>query len=94
MAVKQKKIDREIRREFDDEGHLGPVHLTAEVVHEHGQCFMNCKGCGAQWAVAESNGGYVFEQISDGDESCLFDYPGDPEQMQDDWDAAQMAGEE
>lgn len=51
-----------------DEG----AHQNAKPVFEHGQWWINCSTCGAQWSAADSNGKpeFVFERISQGDGYC------------------------
>lgn len=58
----------EIRRAFPA---VGPEHKRIQVDEEHGGQWVTCLGCGGQWSVNESNKGPDFEQVSDGDESCL-----------------------
>ena len=44
------------------------------VVHEHGQPWIECLDCGAQWGVHEAPGsasGLDFEQVSEGDQWCV-----------------------
>jgi hypothetical protein len=57
-----------------EEGGIHDEHVQS--VFEHGQWYINCTACGAQWAVNDAEGGaavcgFDFEQISDGDESCM-----------------------
>lgn len=42
---------------------------------EHGQWWLTCLNCGAQWSVVDASGGssldgFDFELVSEGDESC------------------------
>lgn len=53
-------------------------HAEAEAVYEHGQWWVHCPGCGAQWGAHDASGppstvadGFTFEEVSQGDESCL-----------------------
>jgi hypothetical protein len=53
-------------------------HPEAEAVFEHGQWWVQCPGCGAQWAAQDAEGppstvadGFTFEEVSHGDESCF-----------------------
>lgn len=43
--------------------------------YEHGQWFITCLSCGAQWSVNDAEGRdgdyYQFDEISAGDEYCL-----------------------
>jgi len=53
-----------------------PEHEDALVVHEHGQRWISCGPCGAQWSVNMASKDGIesypdFEQISDGDGWCL-----------------------
>ncbi len=41
-----------------------------QVNDEHGQTWVTCLDCGAQWSVHESNIGLVFEEVSVGDNWC------------------------
>jgi hypothetical protein len=41
------------------------VDLT--VTFEHGQWWVTCGPCGAQWSVHDSDVGFGFEQVSSGD---------------------------
>lgn len=54
---------------------IGGEHENLEVVFEHGQHWINCAACGAQWSVNDCVGGhgiegFDFERVSDGDYSC------------------------
>ena len=47
-----------------------------QVDYEHGQHWITCRPCGAQWSVVDAEGGpaidgFDFEEVSDGDGSCL-----------------------
>lgn len=50
----------------------GAVHQNAQQVFEHGQWWINCSTCGAQWSANDSNAlnGFSFEQVSNGDDFC------------------------
>jgi hypothetical protein len=72
--MKTQKNDPEVKRDvlasFDLEPHSSPVAFF-----EHGQWWVECKSCGAQWGVhdaedARGNEYFDFEQVSDGDGSC------------------------
>lgn len=48
-------------------------HENPETVFEHGQHYINCTACGAQWSVVDAVpgiDGFDFEIITVGDESC------------------------
>lgn len=50
-------------------------HGGADIFFEHGQHYVSCKDCGAQWSVNDAEGygsidGFSFEEIEGGDESC------------------------
>lgn len=48
-----------------------PVHGRISVDFEHGQWWVTCSNCGAQWSVHDADGDkFDFEQVSDGDEFC------------------------
>ncbi len=51
------------------------VHHHLSVDFEHGQWWVSCTDCGAQWSVVDAEGGravegFDLEQVTDGDESC------------------------
>jgi hypothetical protein len=55
---------------------LNQTHHHLSVDFEHGQWWVSCVDCGAQWSVVDAEGGtsldgFDLEQVSDGDESCL-----------------------
>jgi hypothetical protein len=37
---------------------------------EHGQLWIECLNCGAQWSIEETSNGEEFEQVSEGDGYC------------------------
>ncbi len=50
-------------------------HEKAAAVFEHGQTWINCPACGAQWSVVDAVGGvsvdgFGFERVSEGDDYC------------------------
>lgn len=50
-------------------------HHHIDVSFGHGQWWVSCRDCGAQWSVVDQEGGgdidgFGFEQVSEGDESC------------------------
>ena len=48
-------------------------HDNIQAAFEHGQHFINCLACGAQWSVNDSEpgiDGFGFEELSEGDDSC------------------------
>lgn len=45
-------------------------HDNPRVVSEHGQLWVTCSACGAQYSVANTSSGIDFEEVSYGDESC------------------------
>lgn len=46
------------------------VDHRAYQISEHGQEWLSCKDCGAQWSIGESNEGRDYERVSDGDGYC------------------------
>lgn len=58
-------------------GEFGGIHDGhAKAAFEHGQWWVCCANCGAQWSVNDAVGpgsacGFFFEEVSEGDESCL-----------------------
>ena len=56
-----------------DEGLQHESNIAADF--DHGQWFITCLSCGAQWSVndAEDRSGeyYQFDQVSSGDEYCF-----------------------
>lgn len=65
-AAMARRIEKAFKSEPEDH------HENPEVVFEHGQHYINCTACGAQWSVHDANTGtgFSFEKISEGDESC------------------------
>ncbi len=54
---------------------LEPPHKRLSVDFEHGQHWVTCLDCGAQWGAHDSETysgtqGFDFEQVSNGDQSC------------------------
>jgi hypothetical protein len=57
---------------------FGHFHPLAPAVHlgefaeaeEHGQRWLSCVACGAQWAIVATSAGDSIEQVSDGDGFC------------------------
>ncbi len=57
-----------------DKCYITVNHNRLSCDFEHGQWFVTCLHCGSQWSVNDCDpgiDGFDFEQISDGDESCL-----------------------
>jgi len=56
-----------------DEGLQHESNIAADF--EHGQWFITCLSCGAQWSVNDAEGKdgeyYQFDQVSNGDEYCF-----------------------
>jgi len=55
----------------------GPLggHDALNGAFEHGQWWVMCLGCGAQWSVVDAEGGpavdgFDFECVTDGDDTC------------------------
>lgn len=46
---------------------LSDFHPDYSTAFEHGQWWVICK-CGASWSVVDTQDGFDFEQVSDGDE--------------------------
>jgi hypothetical protein len=51
------------------------LHSCLEPIFEHGQWWVTCLPCGAQWAVVDADGGtsvdgFDFEQVSCGESCC------------------------
>jgi hypothetical protein len=72
------------QEDIDQNGEGLSIHLRLEVDFEHGQNFVTCLDCGAQWSVhdvgdqdydpdsgEEYQGTFDFEEVSQGDEYCL-----------------------
>lgn len=45
------------------------IHNTRRVT-EHGQDWLTCLDCGAQWSIVDSNFGEDYEQVTEGDGYC------------------------
>ena len=45
-------------------------HQNLQQVHEHGQDWITCLTCGAEWSVVDTNHGEDVEPVSDGDGYC------------------------
>jgi hypothetical protein len=56
---------------------LQPLHHHLNVDFEHGQWWVTCLDCGAQWATVDCQAGengpeyFDFEEASEGDEYCI-----------------------
>ena len=60
-----------VRRSFKRAARkAGERHDNLHPVHEHGHWWMQCLACGKLWDAALSQDGFVFEEVSQGDESC------------------------
>lgn len=59
------EIEKEICEQFQEE--MGQ-HKRVQADFEHGQWFVTCVDCGAQWSVNDSSDGFDFEEITEGDE--------------------------
>ena len=47
------------------------VHEVFSVDFEHGQHWVTCLRCGAQWSVVDTEvGDFDFEEVTRGDETC------------------------
>lgn len=46
------------------------VHPNVRRVTEHGQDWLTCPDCRAQWSIVDTNLGEDYEQVTDGDEYC------------------------
>jgi hypothetical protein len=56
-------------------GQHDPRQGSRSVYYEHGQHWITCEWCGAQWAVHDATGpgtvdGFDFERVTEGDETC------------------------
>ena len=63
------------------EGPLNPPHaLNFSADFEHGQWWVTCAACGAQWSVVDANtpSGFDFEAVSEGDSYCQHLFVGTP----------------
>lgn len=50
---------------------LNPPHQALTIAYEHGQHWITCNDCGAQWSAIDSiPGPFTFEQVTDGDHFC------------------------
>lgn len=71
--TKTEEMAERIQKAFDDT-HQGEMH-NGDVLFEHGQHWIDCHRCGAQWSAVDAVGGdsvdgLAFEQITDGDGFC------------------------
>lgn len=64
-----RKIEQQVRDSFDYFD--GQIHETPTPVFEHGQWWISCNTCGAQWSVHDLNDDdFDFEEVSVGDGDC------------------------
>ena len=67
------------RNSQEAEQAIGDEHKRNDVHFEHGQHWVTCLDCGAQWSVcdvsdeADGDALFTFEMVSDGDESCALE---------------------
>lgn len=62
--------DRLIRRTFRASLE-GQTHKRIQTDFEHGQWWVTCVPCGAQWSVCDSEPGpFVFEEVTHGEEDA------------------------
>lgn len=69
------EIEQRLLIAFLDSDEKGIHHGEFQANFEHGQWFVTCTACGAQWSVVDAEGGssvdgFDFELITDGDEYC------------------------
>lgn len=67
------RVMREIKKHAKVK--LGAIHSSRNCFFEHGQWWVECLLCGAQWSVADcqdmdGNDYFDFEEVTRGDESC------------------------
>ena len=66
------EVEAEVEAAFDASD-LGEVHEGVPFF-EHGQWWINCGPCGAQWSANDLAGGdetdFAFERVSEGDGYC------------------------
>jgi len=71
---------QDIINEFKDSAEGQQHENTFSADFEHGQWFVTCLSCGAQWSVNDAEGRdgeyYQFDEVSSGDETC-FDHTED-----------------
>jgi hypothetical protein len=70
-------MERQVMKAAEDYFWSGPgERFHALSVHfEHGQWWVTCPACGAQWSVCDATGGrsvggFDFEQVTEGDDYC------------------------
>lgn len=71
------EVEAEVKAAFEsyNEHELNQVHGRIQADFEHGQWFVTCVDCGAQWSVNDAEGpgsydGFDFERITEGDYYC------------------------
>ena len=62
------KADRMIRGHFEDSD-IAKAHQDSpfDTFFEHGQWWVTCLACGAQWGACDSSDGFDFEQVTEGE---------------------------
>jgi hypothetical protein len=65
--------EAQIQQEFQASPE-GQIHGSAEVVNEDERLAVHCDPCGAQFTVSLSTNGCVFDQVAEGDGSCLAEH--------------------
>lgn len=64
----------DITNEFND-SEDGQLHMRTAADFDHGQWFVTCLDCGAQWSVNDAEGRdgeyFQFDMITNGDDYCL-----------------------
>lgn len=68
------KVERIIRGAFEDSDEAkAHEDKPFETDFEHGQWFVTCRACGAQWSVNDAEPGpFDFEEITAGDEDVHY----------------------
>lgn len=68
--INSPRIERDIREVWID-SREGGEHGAVQLDFEHGQWWVTCLACGAQYSVCDAApGDFCFEQISIGDEEA------------------------
>jgi hypothetical protein len=64
------EMEARIDQVFLDRG-PAPCSRHGQLDFEHGQWWVTCSRCGAQWSVCDAEPGeFYFEQVTDGDGYC------------------------
>ena len=64
-------MERRVLRAAKDAARAGEIHAKPRnitTVFEHGQWWIEDRDSGAQWSACDTNRGFCFEQVTDGQE--------------------------